>query len=246
MIRKATVKVPGSDWGGAGTYSQRETDMRIEPFGDRSLSLQMVNPHVPYPGHPDEVEDRMELSEAEAVATWQVLSQALGKTDAIMEGIERLRKDVAQWPRDRNQADAEYVLELLLGHLIAMGVVPKTAGLRWRTPTSEGQQPAPAAPEHDEFRHYAPSAKAGVLHIRSLPNDAVLAAARDRNSAAFQELYAWMEAQPKDRDHRPSFPTNASWVTARCAEEAYRRELIDERELDRLMEVAEGAQVPDR
>jgi len=88
--------------------------------------------------------------------------------------------------------------------------------------------------EYDEFRYYTPSAKAGVLHIRSLPDAVVLAAAREREGPEFRQVYDWMEAQPPDQYSRPEFNTNPSWVTAQCAEEAYRRDLIDEQEFDWL------------
>lgn len=77
--------------------------------------------------------------------------------------------------------------------------------------------------ETDEFRFCTPAAKAGILLIRGLDDETVLAAARDAASPAHARI---MEAMG------PS--TNPSWITGRCAETAYDRELIDEQELDWL------------
>lgn len=76
---------------------------------------------------------------------------------------------------------------------------------------------------YDEFRYYEPSAKAGVLYIRSLPDDTVLQAARDMGSSGFLQIVAYME-----RD------TNPNWITSQAAEEAHVRNLISEREFDYL------------
>ena len=83
--------------------------------------------------------------------------------------------------------------------------------------------------DHDEFWGCTPAAKAGILHIRSLPDEDVLAAARARDSDAFRTILAHLGGSLFDGG-----ATNPYWVDARCAEEAYRRRLIDERELDWL------------
>lgn len=77
----------------------------------------------------------------------------------------------------------------------------------------------------DEFAYYTPEAKAGVLHIRSLPDETVLQAARDINSTGFREIADWMGSD-----------TNPYWIKAQAVEEAYVRGLIGEREFDYLTE----------
>lgn len=77
--------------------------------------------------------------------------------------------------------------------------------------------------ERDEFRNFTPEAKQGILMIRGLSDETVLAAARNEKSAEHAQLMAAMGEG-----------TNPTWITARCAETAYDRELIDEQELDWL------------
>jgi hypothetical protein len=84
----------------------------------------------------------------------------------------------------------------------------------------------------DEFEFCTPKTKTGILHIRSLGDAAILAAARDNKSAEHGQILAWMNALPPDPTTPPGFNTNPHWVTGQCAEEAYKRDLIDERELD--------------
>lgn len=83
------------------------------------------------------------------------------------------------------------------------------------------------ATAYDEFRYYDPAAKAGVLYIRSLPDETVLQAARDTTSSGFLQIVAYME-----RD------TNPNWIVGSAIEEAYRRGLISETEMDYLRERA--------
>lgn len=85
--------------------------------------------------------------------------------------------------------------------------------------------------EYDEFQHFTPSAKAGVLHIRSLPDDVLLAVARDTEGVTpeFREVYAFMESLDRDGPG----PTNPSWVTGSALEAAYMRDLIDAEQFDR-------------
>lgn len=86
------------------------------------------------------------------------------------------------------------------------------------------RQVKPIDPEV-EFRSYGGSAKTGVLHIRTLDDRVVLAAARDRHgrSKSFAGILAFMGAG-----------TNPRWIRSQCAEEAYVRGLIDEHEFDAL------------
>lgn len=74
--------------------------------------------------------------------------------------------------------------------------------------------------DRDEFASFTPGAKAGVLYIRSLLDGQLLEAAQDDTSAAFQRIADFMEMH-----------TNPSWITARCAETAYERGLLDAQEL---------------
>jgi len=126
MIREATVKVPGSEWG--APYSQRETDVFVQPVGEHSLMLQLVNPYA-QPYDLDRVEGMVSLSEAEGVGAWQALSQALGKTEAslvIVNEILDLREELAGMPGDEKyRAGAAYALGNLLERLRLMGAVPK-------------------------------------------------------------------------------------------------------------------------
>lgn len=73
----------------------------------------------------------------------------------------------------------------------------------------------------DEFRFHTPESKAGILFIRALEDEDVLAAARDRDSIGYQII-----ADRMDTD------TNPYWITGQAAEEAYKRDLIDETEFD--------------
>jgi hypothetical protein len=73
----------------------------------------------------------------------------------------------------------------------------------------------------DEFRHHTPGAKAGVLLLRSLSDDDVLAVARDGTSPQYAAVLAEMGPA-----------TNRSWITAQAAEVAYFRGLMDEIEFD--------------
>lgn len=75
----------------------------------------------------------------------------------------------------------------------------------------------------DEFRFHSPAAKDGILMIRALEDEALLAAARDNASSEHAELMAALGTA-----------TNPTWVTSSCAETAYDRGLIDGQELDWL------------
>lgn len=85
--------------------------------------------------------------------------------------------------------------------------------------------------EADEFRFHTPSAKAGVLHIRSLPDSTVLAVARDENwkTSELQEVYAFMESLPRERE---GTSTNKSWIVAEALQVAYLRDLIPDDEFN--------------
>lgn len=81
-------------------------------------------------------------------------------------------------------------------------------------------------PDSDEMReryHMQQPAIDGTLHIRGLDDEQVLTAARDSGSDSRLAILAHMGAD-----------TNPDWIRARCAEEAYRRGLIGEREFDYL------------
>lgn len=82
--------------------------------------------------------------------------------------------------------------------------------------------------DYDEFRHFTPDAKAGVLHIRELTDDVLMAVARDVEwvTPEFRQVYAFMESLGGER------PTNPSWVTGAALEEAYERDLIDGERFD--------------
>lgn len=81
----------------------------------------------------------------------------------------------------------------------------------------------------DEFAHFTPDAKAGVLHIRELPDDVVMTIARDGEhvSPQFREVYAFMESLTPD-----GAPTNAAWVTGTALDVAFDRGLIDGEQFD--------------
>ncbi|TDC02673.1 hypothetical protein E1091_00280 [Micromonospora fluostatini] len=74
-------------------------------------------------------------------------------------------------------------------------------------------------------RHYSHGAIDGTLHIRSLGDEQVLAAARNQESDAHRAILKHLGTN-----------TNPSWITGRCAEEAYERGLIGEREFDYLFD----------
>lgn len=74
----------------------------------------------------------------------------------------------------------------------------------------------------DEFAYYTQSAKEGVLRLRSL-SDQNLLAAMDDSTPMFASIVALMGPD-----------TNHSWITYQAAREAYERSLIDEITLDRL------------
>jgi hypothetical protein len=77
---------------------------------------------------------------------------------------------------------------------------------------------------NDEFRYFTPEAKAGVLLIRSMNDDAVLDAARNFMGPSFKLI-----------DTGISNGLHPRWTHARCIEEALNRQLIDVCEFDRLM-----------
>jgi hypothetical protein len=76
-----------------------------------------------------------------------------------------------------------------------------------------------------ERRSYTPGSLHGVVYARTMSDVDLLATARDAACApqtdAFRALLAAMGPA-----------TNPSWITARAAETAYERGLIDEQELD--------------
>jgi hypothetical protein len=92
---------------------------------------------------------------------------------------------------------------------------------------TDGNQDKPAAetpPEYDEFRHHTAGAKRGILLIRSLADEEVLEGTYNTESEPYHKVF---------KDLGPD--TNPSWITSRFAETAYDRELIDEREIDRII-----------
>jgi hypothetical protein len=98
--------------------------------------------------------------------------------------------------------------------------VSEPAPAREPTPlSSPGSEPS----EDDEFRYHTPGGRKGVLLIRSMTDDEVLAGAYDDESEPYQRVLTALG---------PS--TNPSWITSQCAEEAYRRGLIDEYQFDGL------------
>jgi hypothetical protein len=72
--------------------------------------------------------------------------------------------------------------------------------------------------------HFTEGAIEGVLHIRGLDDEPLLAAARDEDGAEHAAVVAYMS--------RDGSWTNPSWVTSQCAEEAYDRGLLGEQEFD--------------
>lgn len=79
----------------------------------------------------------------------------------------------------------------------------------------------------DEFQFHTPESKTGILFIRALEDDDVVAAAWDRDSVGYQVILNQLGED-----------TNLSWITARAAEVAYDRGLIDETEFNYLSERA--------
>lgn len=77
----------------------------------------------------------------------------------------------------------------------------------------------------DEFAHCTPKTKSGILAMRALPDDTVLAIARDSDGPEFAEFADQMGPG-----------TNRSWITARAADTAYDRGLIDEVTYDSLLD----------
>ncbi|MFG3710933.1 hypothetical protein [Micromonospora sp. NPDC047730] len=88
-----------------------------------------------------------------------------------------------------------------------------------KTPPRARQETAEEMRRHG----YTQGAVDGILHIRSLDDEQVLAAARSVDSDAHKAILARMGPR-----------TNPFWITGACAEEAYLRGLIDEREFDHL------------
>jgi hypothetical protein len=80
-----------------------------------------------------------------------------------------------------------------------------------------------AEAEKLRLRGYTEESVRGVLFVRSLSDEDVVAAARDSGSSGYRQVRAFME-----RD------TNPYWITAECAEEAYLRGLLGEREFDAI------------
>lgn len=83
----------------------------------------------------------------------------------------------------------------------------------------------------DEFAHFTPDAKAGVLHMRDLPDDVVMTIGRDGDHVTpeFREAYAFMESlTPGGR------PTNAAWVTGTALDVAFDRGLVDGEQYDHM------------
>ena len=78
---------------------------------------------------------------------------------------------------------------------------------------------------YDEFAYCTPEAKSGILAMRALPDQTVLAIARDTASPEFAEFADQMGPG-----------TNRSWITARAADTAYDRGLIDEIAYDALLD----------
>lgn len=77
---------------------------------------------------------------------------------------------------------------------------------------------------YDEFAHCTPETKSGILAMRALPDETVLAIARDADSPEFAVFLDQMGPG-----------TNRSWITARAADAAYDRGLIDHVTYDLLV-----------
>lgn len=77
---------------------------------------------------------------------------------------------------------------------------------------------------YDEFAHCTPETKSGILAMRALPDQTVLAIAHDTDSPEFAVFADQMGPG-----------TNPSWITARAADTAYDRGLVDEVAYDRLL-----------
>lgn len=81
-------------------------------------------------------------------------------------------------------------------------------------------RPAPYLTDY-ERRHLTPRTQGALMFVRTLPDDRLLTIARDQGGAEHRRAMAVIGQD-----------TNPSWLTARCAETAYERKLIDEVELD--------------
>lgn len=75
----------------------------------------------------------------------------------------------------------------------------------------------------DEFTSYTPEAKAGILFIRALSDEDVLAASRDQSSETHARIRSFMPPG-----------TNPWWISTVSATEAFDRNLIDYEEFDGL------------
>ena len=75
----------------------------------------------------------------------------------------------------------------------------------------------------DEFSHHTQEAKEGILRLRSLSDENLLAV-MDGGTPMFASILTLMGED-----------TNRSWITSQAAEIAYQRDLIDEVTLDRMM-----------
>ncbi len=76
-------------------------------------------------------------------------------------------------------------------------------------------------PDWYRERGYTEDSILGIMYAREMSDGDLLAAARDSDSEQHQAFMAFLGAD-----------TNPTWITARCAETAYERGLIDEQELD--------------
>ena len=70
------------------------------------------------------------------------------------------------------------------------------------------------SPAPDEFRYHTPSARDGILYIRSLPDASIDAAARNEQSVQFAGIRSFMGPA-----------CNPAWIAGACEEEATRRHL---------------------
>lgn len=86
------------------------------------------------------------------------------------------------------------------------------------------------AEEWDEFAHCTPDTKAGVLHMRGLPDDTVKAVARDTEweGPEFRAVDAFMSSLKSEGDR----PTNPMWIIGEAIDELFRRGLIDGEQFD--------------
>ncbi len=80
-------------------------------------------------------------------------------------------------------------------------------------------------PDAEELarRGYTAGAIEGLMYVRALSDEELLQVARDvvRDSPAYMIMLQVMGPD-----------TNPQWIVSTCAEHAYERDLIDERELD--------------